>query len=94
MKRIAIVTGALTLTIAASSGAQVNTVGAGTEPTYRPGWVFTPTIGVSETYDDNIALSANIQPLNNNDLVSSVGKSNVTRWYWSVELSEFRASNL
>jgi hypothetical protein len=73
MKRIAMFTAALTLAIAASTGAQVNTVGAGSEPAVRAGWVFTPSLGVSETYDDNITLFGNLEPLNNNDLVSSVG---------------------
>ena len=73
MKQIASITAALTLTIAAAAGAQDKLGSAAPEPTLRPGWVFTPSIGVSETYDDNITLFGNLEPLNNNDFVSSVG---------------------
>lgn len=73
MKRIAMFTAALTLTIAAAAGAQVSSPGAGPDPAVRAGWVFTPSVGVSETYDTNITLFGNLEPLDNNDLVSSVG---------------------
>jgi hypothetical protein len=73
MTRIATFAAALTLTLAASAGAQMNTVAADPDAGLRPGWVFTPSLGVSEVYDDNITLFGNLEPLNNNDLVSSVG---------------------
>jgi len=72
MKRIASITGALTLTIVAAATAQESLGSAGPAPVLRPGWVFTPSLGVSETYDDNITLFSNLEPLNNNDFVSSI----------------------
>ena len=62
-------------------GAQEQVGSAAPEPALRPGWVFTPSIGVSETYDDNITLFGNNEPLNNNDLVSSVGPDASVTYY-------------
>src|SRR3954466_15562686 len=81
MKRIAMLTPVLTLAIAAAAGAQENFGGAPPEPAMHPGWVFTPSVGVSETYDDNITLFGNLEPVNNNDLVSSVGPEASLTYY-------------
>jgi len=81
MKQIASITAAVTLTIAASAGAQDQLGSAAPAPALRPGWVFTPSVGVSETYDDNITLFGNLEPVNNNDLVSSVGPEASLTYY-------------
>src|SRR4051812_36894337 len=81
MKQIASITAAVTLTIAASAAAQDQLGSAAPAPALRPGWVFTPSVGVSETYDDNITLFGSLEPLNNNDLVSSVGPEASLTYY-------------
>jgi hypothetical protein len=81
MKQIALMTAVLTVAIAAAAGAQENFESSAPEPTLRPGWIFTPSLGVSETYDDNITLFSNVEPLNNNDLVSSVGPEGTLSYY-------------
>jgi hypothetical protein len=81
MKRLVILTAALTLASAAAAGAQQQYGSAAPEPALRPGWIFTPSIGVAETFDDNITLFGNTEPLDNSDLVSSVGP-NATLTYF------------
>lgn len=81
MKRHAILTAALSLALAAAAGAQETFSSAAPAPALRPGWVFTPSLGVSETYDDNITLFGNLEPTNNNDLVSSVGPDGTLTYY-------------
>src|SRR4051812_13341964 len=73
MKQIASITAAVTLTIAASAGAQDQLGSAAPAPALRPGWVFPPSVGVSDTYDDNITLFGNLEPVNNNALASAGG---------------------
>lgn len=50
----------LTVMLAALAGAglraQEKIASGAPQPDYRAGWTFTPTIGFSETYDDNISL--------------------------------------
>jgi hypothetical protein len=75
MKLMGILTATLTLALTAAAGAQETISSAAPEPALRPGWVFTPSLGVSETYDDNITLFGNLEPIDNSDLVSSVGPS-------------------
>jgi hypothetical protein len=81
MKRLAILTAALVAATVASPGAQENPYSAAPEPALRPGWIFTPSIGVAETYDDNITLFGNLEPLDNSDLVSSVGPSGTISYF-------------
>ena len=60
------------LGVAASARAQSDRLGSGA-PTvdYHAGWTFTPTVGVSETYDDNITLfGLNTADQLNNDYVT------------------------
>ena len=68
-----ILIGVALLTVAADAQAQVERLGAGApSPDYRAGWTFTPTVGVSETYDDNITLfGVNTADALNNDYVMS-----------------------
>jgi hypothetical protein len=81
MKRMGILTATLTLALAAAAGAQETLGSAAPEPALRPGWVFTPSLGVGETYDDNITLFGNVQPTNNEDLISSVGPDGSLTYY-------------
>ena len=74
MKRIWLIVAA-SLTLSGGVGAQERVGSGAPTPSYRPGWTLTPTFGVAETYDDNITLFGNNEPLDNNDLVSSVGPS-------------------
>jgi hypothetical protein len=46
--------------------------GAPTEPPKGPGWTFTPTVGVSETYDSNVSLFGEGTAAPTSDYVSSV----------------------
>jgi hypothetical protein len=46
--------------------------GAPTDGAKSPGWTFTPTVGVSETYDDNVSLFGTGTTSPNADYVSSV----------------------
>ncbi|HEY6213985.1 MAG TPA: hypothetical protein VIW45_16940 [Vicinamibacterales bacterium] len=69
MRRTGLIAGLLLLTAATLRGQE--RIGSGT-PTasYRPGWTFTPTVGLSETYDDNISLfGQNTADTENNDFV-------------------------
>lgn len=62
------------LAVAASARAQDERIGSST-PTldYQPGWTFTPTVGVAETFDDNITLFGIGTADNlNNDYITSV----------------------
>ena len=73
MRRIAVIVLAALTLLSAAASAQERPVGSSAPPpSYRPGWTFTPSFGVSETYDDNISLfgvgSAEQQ---NNDVVAS-----------------------
>src|SRR3954470_16473154 len=81
MTRMAILTATLVAAFAAAAGAQENPFSAAPQPALRPGWIFTPSLGVSETYDDNITLFGNTEPLDNSDLVSSVGPSGTISYF-------------
>ena len=48
---------AIVLGLSTAAFAQAERLGSGAPaPDYRSGWTFTPTVGLSETYDDNITL--------------------------------------
>ncbi len=67
-----LVAAALAAAATASSSAQEPVASTGYEASYRPGWTFTPSMGVSEIYDDNISLfSVRTAEEENNDLVST-----------------------
>ena len=52
--------------------AQDRVASTGYESTYSGGWTFTPGMGVSETYDDNVSLfDVHIAPEENNDFVTA-----------------------
>ncbi len=58
---------------ASTAHAQGERLGSGAPtPDYRAGWTFTPTVGVSETYDDNITLfgTGTADGLNNDYVMS------------------------
>src|SRR5205823_577559 len=38
----------------------------------RPGWIFTPSMGFEETYDNNVNLGGALADQNNDDYVSSI----------------------
>lgn len=72
MKRIAF---AATLIVLASPllRAQERMGSSAPSLSYRPGWTFTPTVGVAETYDDNITLfGRNTADAENNDFIRSI----------------------
>jgi hypothetical protein len=72
MKRICVLVAALLTLPAASAAAQDRLGGDAPTFTYRPGWTITPTIGVSETYDDNITLfGPNTADQLNNDVIAA-----------------------
>ncbi len=57
MMRISSILVALLLAAAVNAQAQGDRLGSGAPtPDYRGGWTFTPIVGISETYDDNITL--------------------------------------
>ncbi len=68
------------LAVAANAHAQGERVGSGA-PTvdYRAGWTFTPTVGVAETYDDNITLFGNgtADTLNNDYVMTFFPSANL-----------------
>jgi len=71
MKRIAFVA---TLIVLASTALHAQERMGTSVPaaSYRPGWTFTPTFGVAETYDDNISLFGhNTAEEANNDVVTT-----------------------
>jgi hypothetical protein len=56
MKRISLIV-AIGLALCAQPARAQEKLGSGApEQTYRAGWTFTPTVGVGETYDTNVAL--------------------------------------
>lgn len=62
----------LTLALAQAPSAQERLSSGAIEPTYAPGWTFTPTFGFAETYDDNISLFAvNTAEEQNNDYIAT-----------------------
>jgi len=81
MTRIALLTVALGAALTAAAAAQENPFSAAPEPALRPGWIFTPSLGVSETFDDNITLVGNLATFDNSDLVSSVGPSGTVSYF-------------
>jgi hypothetical protein len=71
MKRIAVVAALIVLASPALRAPERMDSSAPAE-SYRPGWTFTPTFGVAETYDDNISLfGRNTAEALNNDVVTT-----------------------
>jgi hypothetical protein len=88
----------------ATAAAQGQVASTGQDPSYRPGWTFTPSFGYSQIYDDNISLFAvrTVEDLNN-DFVSSYtpaadlhysGKHTVVGAGYSGSFLAFRTFNL
>ncbi|HYM24426.1 MAG TPA: hypothetical protein VEU08_14520 [Vicinamibacterales bacterium] len=72
LRRIASIAALLVLTTAGVRAQELIGTAAPSQ-TYRPGWTFTPTIGVGETYDDNITLFAsNTIGADNADFVRTI----------------------
>jgi hypothetical protein len=56
----------------AAALAQNSVASSGSQTSTRPGWIFTPSMGLTETYDDNVSLfDVHIAPGENNDFVTS-----------------------
>jgi len=62
MKRISLLVVAALALVSHPIGAQERLGSGAPEPQYRAGWTFTPIIGVSETYDTNVALFSEGHP--------------------------------
>lgn len=62
MKRISLLVVAAWALLSQPIGAQEKLGSGAPEPQYRGGWTFTPIIGVSETYDTNVALFSEGHP--------------------------------
>jgi hypothetical protein len=62
MKRISLLVVAALALLSRPMGAQERLGSGAPEPQYRGGWTFTPIIGVSETYDTNVALFSEGHP--------------------------------
>src|SRR5437016_3419976 len=56
MKRLSLIVAVGMSLLAQSMSAQERLGSGAPEPQYRPGWTFTPTIGVAEIYDTNVSL--------------------------------------
>jgi hypothetical protein len=56
MRRISLIVAAAVTLLAQSMSAQERLGSGAPDTQYRAGWTFTPTIGVSETYDSNVSL--------------------------------------
>jgi hypothetical protein len=56
MKRISLIVALGLALLSRPIGAQEKLGSGAPEQTYRAGWTFTPTVGVGETYDTNVAL--------------------------------------
>lgn len=82
MSNIARITGiaALALALAGTARAQEQLGSAEPEGALRPGWVFTPSLGFTETYDDNITLFGN-RDAQNHDLISSYTPHGTLTYY-------------
>ena len=71
MRRIASIAGLLVL-MTGGLRAQERMGSGAPSASYRPGWTFTPTFGVAETYDDNISLfGRNTADTVNNDVITT-----------------------
>src|SRR5579862_4271218 len=71
MRRIALIAGLLVL-MTGGLRAQERMQSAAPSVSYRPGWTFTPTFGVAETYDDNISyFGINTADGLNNDMITT-----------------------
>jgi hypothetical protein len=71
MTRIALIAGLIVM-MAGGVRAQERMGSSAPAASYRPGWTFTPTFGVAETYDDNISLfGQNTAEAQNNDIVTT-----------------------
>jgi hypothetical protein len=73
MTRTTRITLVLAALLSSGLGAQEQLGSGGPQPTYRGGWTFTPTLGFSEAYDDNVSLfGRNTAEQENNDYVSTI----------------------
>jgi hypothetical protein len=73
MKRTIPLMVTLTALLGAGVHAQEKLTSGAPQPDYRAGWTFTPTIGFSETYDDNISLFGhNTAEEQNDDYIATV----------------------
>jgi hypothetical protein len=65
---------AIVLAAAAPAAAQYAVASSGATSGAAPGWTFTPSMTVTETYDDNVSLfDVHIAPGENNDTVTGFG---------------------
>src|SRR5215831_10044139 len=71
MTRIALIAGLIVM-MAGGARAQERMGSSAPAVPYRPGWTFTPSFGVAETYDDNITLfGRNTAEDQNNDFITT-----------------------
>ena len=83
MKPIIGVAAALLVASAATAGAQERLGSASPEPSLRPGWVFTPSLGFSETHDDNVTLfgTGDTAREDTSDLIASINPHGDLSYY-------------
>src|SRR5581483_3660918 len=72
MKTTTCIAAVLALSVAATASAQEKLGMATPAAALRPGWVFTPSMGVQETYDTNVNLGGALADQGNEDYVSSI----------------------
>jgi hypothetical protein len=67
---------AITAAVAGVRAQQESVVSSGYQANSAPGWTFTPSVAVGETYDDNVSLfDVHLAPGENNDTVTSLSPS-------------------